>query len=304
MAATVVDADRGRTSALIAAVRRAFGSAFSISRGYIAGHDGIDLAAKEGTPVYAVATGIVEYAADARIDPNAGRAWALGGGNVVNIAIGNRQTTQYAHLSKITVRKGTMVRKGDLIGYVGRTGGVDSHGHYGGAGSEFVGSHLHFGLWDKRTNRMVNPTAFLAATGGVTPNASPSILEGWLGVVKYPEGTPITAAMVDDIMAKLYKAGYFDGPAGAIAAVITKDVLTQQIGKPWNKATQDAIAGQAHTRADEATAVPNDLGAPLATIAGLATALMDPSRWLYILALIAGAAMAAFGGINVLRAAA
>jgi len=68
-------------------------------------HNGVDLAAAHGTPVYATADGRV------------GRAQYFGSyGNYVQIEHGAAMQTRYAHLSSYTVAAGETVRKGDLIG--------------------------------------------------------------------------------------------------------------------------------------------------------------------------------------------
>ena len=315
MANTATDSG---SASLLDIIRAAFGKAFRVSRGYSASHDGIDIPAAEGTPVYAVASGIVEYAKDARVDPNCGNGWACGGGNTVNIAIGGNKATQYAHLQSFVVAKGQAVRKGQLIGYVGRTGGVAPNGQFGGAGAEFVGAHVHFGLWDHTARRMIDPTAFLASVGNVSPinvgkdadDLTRGPLAGWGGVVSYPDGHILTAKDVEDIINKLETAGFFGPPgvgmsaAGIAAREVVRGILSRHIGQPWSKAMQDAIQAEAGVSANEATATPLALANIAGSLGALAAALLDPTKWLYIFALLAGAAMAAFGGVNVLRAAA
>jgi murein DD-endopeptidase MepM/ murein hydrolase activator NlpD len=83
-------------------------------------HRGVDYAAPTGTPAMSVGDGIVTFAG--------GRG---GYGNVVEIRHGNGHTTLYAHLSKIHVRNGQSVLKGQTIGAVGSTGWS-------------TGPHLHF----------------------------------------------------------------------------------------------------------------------------------------------------------------
>ncbi|RMF14070.1 MAG: M23 family peptidase [Candidatus Dadabacteria bacterium] len=91
-------------------------SGYSLSRlhpvlGVRRPHRGIDYAAPTGTPVYAVADGIV---LDAR--------WMGGAGRAVRIRHPNGWITSYSHLSKILVRKGQHVRQGQMVGRVGSSG--------------------------------------------------------------------------------------------------------------------------------------------------------------------------------------
>ena len=83
-------------------------------------HNGVDLAAAHGTPVYATADGLV------------GKAQYWGSyGNYVQIEHGGELQTRYAHLSSYAVSAGDTVRKGDLIGYIGSTGrSTGPHLHY------------------------------------------------------------------------------------------------------------------------------------------------------------------------------
>jgi murein DD-endopeptidase MepM/ murein hydrolase activator NlpD len=83
-------------------------------------HQGIDLAAPTGTPVYATADGVI------------GRAdWYSSYGLYISINHGASMETRYAHLSRLAVAAGDSVKKGDLIGYVGSTGrSTGPHLHY------------------------------------------------------------------------------------------------------------------------------------------------------------------------------
>ncbi len=84
-------------------------------------HEGIDLTAHRGTPVYATGDGIV-----IRADASAG-----GYGKQIRIAHGFGYMTLYAHLYKILVKPGQRVHRGDLIGLVGSTGlSTAPHLHY------------------------------------------------------------------------------------------------------------------------------------------------------------------------------
>lgn len=83
-------------------------------------HQGIDLAAPTGTPVYATADGVV------------GRAdWYSSYGLYISVNHGAAMETRYAHMSRLAVTAGDFVKKGDIIGYVGSTGrSTGPHLHY------------------------------------------------------------------------------------------------------------------------------------------------------------------------------
>ena len=83
-------------------------------------HKGIDLAAPRGTPIYAPAAGTVKHSGS-----NGGY------GLMIKINHGNGVETRYGHCSKLIVKKGEKVKKGQLIALVGSTG-VSS------------GNHVHF----------------------------------------------------------------------------------------------------------------------------------------------------------------
>ncbi len=86
-------------------------------------HRGIDILNKEGTPVIAPADGIVK-----KISKNA--LWGL---NIL-ISHGYNIETQYGHLKEVLVKKRQKVKRGDIIGRVGKTGRT-------------TGPHLHYQIW-------------------------------------------------------------------------------------------------------------------------------------------------------------
>jgi murein DD-endopeptidase MepM/ murein hydrolase activator NlpD len=84
-------------------------------------HEGIDFAAAVGTPIYATGDGVVSEA-----EYNSG-----GYGNKIIINHGYSYETVYAHLSKIKVKKGQRVKRGEIIGLMGNTGkSTAPHLHY------------------------------------------------------------------------------------------------------------------------------------------------------------------------------
>ncbi|MGN6093517.1 MAG: M23 family metallopeptidase [Luteibacter jiangsuensis] len=103
--------------------------------GHAARHTGIDIATPKGTPVTAVAEGMVTFAGQ-----------RSGYGNVVEIDHGNGYMTRYAHNSAILARPGQRVRVGDAIAKAGSTG-------------RSTGSHVHFEVWYH--DRVVNPLAYV-----------------------------------------------------------------------------------------------------------------------------------------------
>lgn len=84
-------------------------------------HPGMDFAAAQGTEIYSTGDGTV-FRAD---------ALAQGYGNHIVIDHGYGYKTLYAHMSKMAVRAGQAVKRGQLIGYVGSTGlSTAPHVHY------------------------------------------------------------------------------------------------------------------------------------------------------------------------------
>jgi murein DD-endopeptidase MepM/ murein hydrolase activator NlpD len=83
-------------------------------------HEGIDIAASTGTPIWAAAAGSVIYA-----------GWLGGYGNLVVVDHGNGLATAYAHASSILVSVGQSVSQGETVSLVGSTGNSS-------------GPHLHF----------------------------------------------------------------------------------------------------------------------------------------------------------------
>jgi len=86
-------------------------------------HTGLDFSAPRGTPIYATGAGKVQKV------QNSYRK--TGYGNQVEIDHSFGYVTKYAHMQMITVKEGQKIKRGDLIGYVGSTGGSTApHCHY------------------------------------------------------------------------------------------------------------------------------------------------------------------------------
>lgn len=101
-----------------------FGLRGAPTAGATTNHQGRDYAAKEGTPIYAAASGTVT-----KVTSTNAR------GKYLMIDHGNGISTLYQHCSKILVEEGTYVFVGDKIAEVGKTGIVS-------------GAHLHFEVWE------------------------------------------------------------------------------------------------------------------------------------------------------------
>jgi murein DD-endopeptidase MepM/ murein hydrolase activator NlpD len=83
-------------------------------------HEGVDIAAVKGTPIFAAAKGVVLRA-----------EWENGYGQMVEIDHGYGYITRYGHTSRLLVRAGQHVSRGDVIALVGNTGiATSSHLHY------------------------------------------------------------------------------------------------------------------------------------------------------------------------------
>jgi len=114
--------------------------------GYYRPHAGTDLAAAFGTPVQAAGDGVL-----------AEIGYRGGYGKLITIQHDSKYTTRYAHLSKFanSMRAGQTVRKGQIIGYVGRTGYA-------------TGPHLHYEI---RVNDVATNPLTVALPRAVIPAA-------------------------------------------------------------------------------------------------------------------------------------
>lgn len=113
-------------------------------------HDGIDFTAPTGTPIYATGNGVIMR--------KKGRM--SGYGIVVKINHGFGYETLYAHCSKIIVKPGQKVKRGEIIGYVGNTG-------------RSTGPHLHYEVI--KNGKKINPIHFFYQD--LTPEEYEKIIE-------------------------------------------------------------------------------------------------------------------------------
>ena len=109
--------------------------------GYTRLHAGADFAAPSGTPIYAAGNGVIEA-----IGRNGGY------GNYIRLRHNGTYHTAYAHLKGYArgLKKGTRVRQGQVIGYVGSTG-------------RSTGPHLHYEV--HRNRKQINPLTLKLPSG-------------------------------------------------------------------------------------------------------------------------------------------
>jgi murein DD-endopeptidase MepM/ murein hydrolase activator NlpD len=98
-------------------------------------HAGMDIDGEKGDMLVAPANGVVLKA-----------GWQGGYGNLIEIDHGNGLTTRYGHLSKLEVKIGDTIQRGQLIGLIGSTG-------------RSTGPHLHYEL--RLDDKAINPRRFL-----------------------------------------------------------------------------------------------------------------------------------------------
>lgn len=112
-------------------------------------HSGIDFASNVGAKIYATGDGIVK------------KAGRVGGyGNLVEIDHGFGFETRYAHMSKIEVKRGQKVKRGQVIGQVGNTG-------------ISTGPHVHYEI--RKNGNTVNPINYFH--GDLSPEEYTILLE-------------------------------------------------------------------------------------------------------------------------------
>lgn len=104
-------------------------------------HEGADFAAAHGTPIYATADGTIVHA-----------GWSSGYGRLIKIQHAFGIETRYGHLSKIRVKVGQKVSRGERIGDMGNTG-------------RSTGTHLHYEI--RNNGKAVNPMNYLKAANDV-----------------------------------------------------------------------------------------------------------------------------------------
>jgi murein DD-endopeptidase MepM/ murein hydrolase activator NlpD len=119
----------------------AFGWRIDPITGGSALHTGLDFQAESGSPILAAAGGVVVT-----------QEYHGAYGNMVEVDHGNELITRYAHASKVFVKKGDLIKRGQKIAEVGTTG-------------RSTGPHLHFEVWVEGVPQ--DPQKFLNAGSSV-----------------------------------------------------------------------------------------------------------------------------------------
>lgn len=150
-------------------VTSSFGMRFHPVLHYFRMHRGMDFHASYGTPILAVTDGRVSAA-----------GWAGGYGNQVRLDHGAGLVTSYSHMSRIAAEPGSLVRQGEVIGYVGSTG-------------LSTGPHLHYEVY--RDGTPIDPaTLRFAGRAQLDPAALAAFRQRLKGLLALPVGNARYAA--------------------------------------------------------------------------------------------------------------
>lgn len=171
----------------------------------MAGHEGVDLPAKTGDPVYAVADGVVHMVHPAPTGHNYGTH--------VRIDHAGGYQSIYAHLSALQVQEKQRVTAGQVIGLAGSTGNS-------------TGPHLHFSL--KKANaespgypgNFIDPLPFLLAFAQSQPAGA---MNGTASVSVAPAPAPVTSGSTSP------------APAAAVAIPTDASWAARKAGEFWNR---------------------------------------------------------------------
>lgn len=136
-----------RTPINVVRISSSFGMRHHPVLGYSKMHKGVDFAAPIGTPILSAGNGVVE---------EIGRKGAYG--NYIRIRHNGQLSTAYAHASRFasSLKKGSRVKQGDVVAYVGATGRA-------------TGPHLHYEVLVNKTQ--INPLSFKITSSNQLPKS-------------------------------------------------------------------------------------------------------------------------------------
>jgi len=174
---------------------------------YYGSHQGIDIPLAEGTKVYA--------AADGKVTAAQSGSGPMSYGLYVKIQHSDKYVTFYAHLSRIDVKVGQEVAKGQIIGLSGNTGFS-------------TGPHLHFGLF--RNGTAIDPSGYLSddLTGGVERHSA-----GNNGGKSNAQARPSTGGSIVDLVVT---------PGASITAASSSIMVTSSGVKGRSVSTASVVA--------------------------------------------------------------
>lgn len=146
-------------------------------------HPGVDIGAKVGTPVKAIANGVVTIAK---------RNYNSKCGTTLDIKYGDGLSSRFCHLSELNVQQGDTVTQGQVVGKSGGEKGADGAGNSGGP-------HLHFTLL--LNGKPVNPMSYLGK------EVTDPVEGEYKNNTTIEQNATITKEMVDVLVTKLKAKG-------------------------------------------------------------------------------------------------
>lgn len=168
--------------------------------GYTKLHKGTDFAAPTGTPIYAAGNGVIKS-----YGPNGSF------GNYAKIEHANGYTTAYAHMSRFAkgLRRGSSVRQGQVIGYVGTTG-------------RSTGPHLHYEVYVN--GKAVNAMRLKLPTGRKLEGEQLEAFKAEMTRIESLRDHEIVERQVAAATAPAASPGYASVPVAAAPPAETRDV--------------------------------------------------------------------------------
>lgn len=251
------------------------------------GHTGMDFGVKAGTPIYAPANGVIEYAQWFTTDHGGDNPYWITSGGGISVVLGcdgdDAPSFVFSHLDYTEANTGDRVKQGDVIGYSGNTG------------KWTTGQHLHFEAippgfnLNSNTYGRINPgrycTGFRStqpptppATSKPTPAPAPPVQKDWFDMAtaadlkKALREVIQEPAVLDQIaLAILKRDCYLIDPTGKTGNRVTKTTnLATKINWMAHNDAQRlnflvAIAAKLGIAVDMLEDLPEDLAALLKT---------------------------------------
>lgn len=179
------------------------GNTKNLSNNY-SGHSGIDIAASQGSPIYAAADGRIYYA-----------GYGRGYGQAIFERSNSGTNMVYGHSSQMNVKAGDSVRAGQTIGLVGATGNAS-------------GPHIHFEIAPNGFNKVSNREATLAWLRGSNITS-----EGGGTAITGEAGPSMLSRLIERATAPLKGLGnkVLDSPLGQMAAAVPKKLFNMMKAK-------------------------------------------------------------------------